>query len=144
MNINKNKGFTLIELMIVVAIIGIIAAIALPSYQDYVKRARRADAKANIFSVQLAEQKWRANHSTYTSDLTTTGLNFGTAFDATNSPYYTIALATPAPASTNYTITAAIRAGSAQVGDRCGTLTVTVSSAGEVYSATGGADCWKK
>jgi len=61
----KQKGFTLIELMIVIAVIGILAAIALPAYQDYVTRAKRADAKAGLLSVQLAQEKHRANCPVY-------------------------------------------------------------------------------
>ena len=67
MNIKLSNGFTLIELMIVVAVIGVLAAIAMPAYQDYVTRAKRADAKAGLLQVQLAEEKWRANNSNYGS-----------------------------------------------------------------------------
>jgi len=68
------KGFTLIELMIVIAIIAIIAMIALPAYSDYITRARRADAKSALISIQIAEEKWRANNVSYGS-LTDLGLS---------------------------------------------------------------------
>jgi len=68
----NNKGFTLIELMIVVAIIGILASIAYPSYQDYVLRAKRGDAKAGLLSLQLAQEKYRASCAEYASGMDST------------------------------------------------------------------------
>jgi type IV pilus assembly protein PilE len=59
------KGFTLIELMIVVAVIAVIAAIAIPAYSDYVTRAKRADGKAGLMAFQLEQEKYRANNPTY-------------------------------------------------------------------------------
>ena len=62
---DKSLGFTLIELMITVAIIGILASIAYPSYTEYVIRSKRADGKAALLAVQLEEEKWRANNTSY-------------------------------------------------------------------------------
>jgi type IV pilus assembly protein PilE len=61
----KAKGFTLIELMVVVAIIAILAAIAIPSYTEYVKKGRRIDAKDALTAVQLAQEKYRGNNVSY-------------------------------------------------------------------------------
>jgi len=66
---NPNKGFTLIELMIVLAIIAIIATIAIPAYQDYITQARRADAKSGLLSLQLAQEKLRANCAFYAQNI---------------------------------------------------------------------------
>jgi len=63
----KQIGMTLIELMIVVAIIGILAGIAYPSYQDSVRKSRRADAHTTLFGIQLALEKMRGNCSQYAS-----------------------------------------------------------------------------
>ena len=57
----SEKGFTLVELMIVMSIIAILAAIAYPSYTDYVRKSRRADAQAALANVQLAQQKLRSS-----------------------------------------------------------------------------------
>lgn len=57
---NRSKGFTLIEVMIVVVVIGILAAIAIPSYQDYVRKAKLADAKAEILKAATKLQQHKA------------------------------------------------------------------------------------
>ncbi len=141
MKANWLKGFTLIELMIVILIIGIIAAIALPAYQDYAKQARRADAKTSLLEVQLAQEKYRANNPTFTTDMTDLGYA-----GATNQPskegYYILDIPSAASAST-YTITA--QPTGIQIGDECGTFTVTVDSSGESYTAGGNdANCWNR
>lgn len=61
----KSAGFTLIELMIVVAVVAILASIALPAYQDSVRKSRRADVMTKLLNIQLEEEKWRANNTKY-------------------------------------------------------------------------------
>ena len=134
MNKTQNKGFTLIELMIVVAIIGILASIAYPSYQEYVLRAKRGDGKAAILSAQLAQEKYRANNITY----------LAVASTSSSDGYYNYAVTIGAAslASTNYIITATPTFTDAS----CGNLILTVAAGTETKSASAGsaADCWSK
>ncbi|SEF79245.1 type IV pilin protein [Thauera chlorobenzoica] len=124
----KQAAFTLIELMVVVAIIGILAAIAYPSYIEYVQRARRADGQAAILRVQLAQEKWRANNTSYGS-LSAIG-----APAQSDDKFYSIAVSNLS--ATGYTVTAT---STAQLAGACHTLTLTVSAGGE----TPGPDaCW--
>jgi type IV pilus assembly protein PilE len=133
----RPAGFTLIELMIVVAIIGILASIAYPAYQEYVKRAKRADGKAALLQVQLAQEKWRANHTTYGAQA---DINISTSPDG----YYTIAVTNPT--GTNYSATATPTG--TQTGDSCGIFAVnkdgkTTSSSIQTTSAKVN-ECWGK
>jgi type IV pilus assembly protein PilE len=128
MNTGRQRGFTLIELMIVVAIIGILASIVYPSYTDYLRSSRRADAQSDMLKIQLGMEKWRANNNTYSSTLANAGFT-----DA--NPYYSYEIADTSASA--YTIKAA--AGGDQANDTgCTSLTLNQSS------AKGPAACWKK
>jgi type IV pilus assembly protein PilE len=64
----NNKGVTLLELLAVVLIVGILAAVAIPVYTNYMIRARRADAKTVLEQVRAAQEMWRAERGTYAVD----------------------------------------------------------------------------
>ena len=68
MSYRYNRGITLIELLIVMIIVGILAAIAIPSYNSYMQRARRADAKTALEQVRAAQEMWRAERGSYAQD----------------------------------------------------------------------------
>lgn len=121
-----HRGFTLIELMIVVAVIAIIAAIAIPSYSEYVLKGRRADATRFAGEMQLALEHWRAENPSYAScGAPPCGSGtYPTLPSATASPFYVIEIVAANTNATNYRITASPRSGSAQAGDRCSVLTL--------------------
>jgi len=67
--LSNQRGFTLIELMIVVVIVGILAAIAIPAYQNYVREARRAEAKSELLRLAQVQTKWRITNISYAAPL---------------------------------------------------------------------------
>lgn len=69
------RGVSLLELMVVVAIVAILGSIAIPSYRNYVMRAQRSDATAALLRLAAAEEKFYLQNNTYTTDATPTGLN---------------------------------------------------------------------
>ncbi|HHJ80720.1 MAG TPA: prepilin-type N-terminal cleavage/methylation domain-containing protein [Candidatus Tenderia electrophaga] len=73
MNRKKSTGFTLVELMIVVAIIGIIAAIAYPSYQDQVRKSKRTDGHSKVMDAMARQERYFSENNTYTADMTALG-----------------------------------------------------------------------
>ncbi len=69
----NEKGFTLIELMIVIAIIGILAAVAIPSYQNYTKRAKASEAKIMLDALRTTNETYFAEQNSYAGSLTSLG-----------------------------------------------------------------------
>ena len=127
---NGQKGFTLIELMVVISILGIIAAIAIPSYLETVRKGRRSDAKVTILKIsQNLERCFSENNSYQVASGCTN-------FNNTNSDegYYTI---TTAQNATTFDITATAKGPQA---DETHCTTLTLDEAG----AKGGthSDCW--
>ena len=127
----RQKGFTLIELMIVVGVIAILAAIAIPNFLEQSRKGRRAEALRAIGDYQLALERYRAENPDYNCPSGTCPVP--------TSAYYTIGL-TGVPTATSYTITATRKPGSAQANDRCGNLSATQNlQAKPTWS--GDADC---
>ncbi|MEO5361997.1 MAG: prepilin-type N-terminal cleavage/methylation domain-containing protein [Magnetococcus sp. DMHC-8] len=123
-------GFTLVELLITMAIVAILSMLALPSYKQFVYRGNRADATSALLKIQLAQEKWRVNHTTY-GTLVALGIN-----SASEQGKFTIAIS--ANTATGYVATAT--ALGAQLNDTgCTTLTLTVSGTGETRTP---ATCW--
>lgn len=141
------QGFTLIEMIIVVAVIGILSAIAMPMYRDYVVRANRSDAKVALAAVALAQERYYSINNRYSSSLASLGI--GTMMGVNNSGltangFYAIAITAPNPTA-SYLLTATPQSKSGQNTDKCNVLTLNSSGAKGVsttYSGYGVDNCW--
>lgn len=142
-----DRGFTLIELMITVAIVAIVSGIAYPSYQAYVKRANRADARAQILDTAQKQERYYSSNNTYLaiSAPTTaapTGWQNWAGGSGMTSRKYNLSV-TLGGGGTSYTITAAPANGYTDT--ECGTYTLTSAN---VRNNTGNsktsAECWSK
>jgi type IV pilus assembly protein PilE len=143
----RHSGFTLIELMVVIVIIGILVKIALPAYTGSVQRAYRTDAKTALLDLATREEKFYSvnnKYSTLFSDLypgmTATSLNVQSG----STSYYTISAPTVTAASTTsaagFTASAVPVSGTAQANDPCGTFTISSTGATTVSGTM--TNCW--
>ncbi|STX51876.1 Type-IV pilin [Legionella busanensis] len=142
-----NRGFTLIELMIVVVIVAILAVIAYPSYQDYITRGRRADGQAALLDLASRMERYYTQQNTYQT--ATIGTGNATDVRGTNlSPdqWYTLSITAQTPST--YTLQATPRNQQATNDTRCQTLTLNSLGVKGIGTGPGGAPtgpvskCW--
>jgi type IV pilus assembly protein PilE len=127
--------------MIVVAIVGILSAVAFPSYTEYIRRGHRADARAGL----LQAQQWLERAATATGNYPTGALSTTLSWAGDSTKRYTIAITNNT--NTAFTLTATPRG--AQIGDKCGTYTLNHTGLrganGKTSDQAGyNPDCWGK
>ncbi len=136
--LRRDCGFTLVELLIVVAIAAILAAVALPVYVEQVRKGRRSDAVAALSAIQQAQERFRANNPSYADQLITLG--FASAYSPKE--YYALELADVS--NTGYTVSASAVTGRAQAGDsKCARMAVRLQAGRVIYESTQ-PGCWSE
>ena len=140
----RARGFSLIELMIVVAIIAIIAAFAIPAYGRYAYRAHRADGQGLLLNIATAEERYYSTFNKYGS---LTDIGYSASPVASDKQYYSGTVSIPAGSSSQSFVATATPVG-AQVGDDawCGALTLNnagVKTPGPASAASNAnGSCW--
>lgn len=131
-------GFTLVELLIAIAIVGILAAIAIPAYNDSVRKTRRGQAKADMVAIAQAMERCFTNRSTYVDCFPGNALPAPLNRSPTTGPNVFYNLSLQGVTASDY----AIRAEPVddQVGDLCETLTLRQN--GARLTSSGRNDCW--
>ncbi len=132
---DQTSGFTIMEIMIAIAILAILVAIAVPSYFSYIEKARRTDAMHTLLSIQLAQEKYHITNGTYGTLAQVWG-----GVTASQEGYYTLSISSLSGSS--YTLTAT--AGSLQSGDSegataCSPMVLTYANGTTTKTPTA---CW--
>ena len=135
----RQRGLTLVELMVVVAVMAIIATVAYPLYTAQVQKSRRADAKVALETIAVAQERFYTINGRYAAILSTLQVSADIQGGASNEGYYTIANPVLSGVDQGFTVTAT-RAGAQASDDGC--VTFTIDHTG-VKTATGTAtNCW--
>lgn len=135
------RGFTLIELMVVLAIVAILAAIAVPAFTGQVRKSRRSDAMQALSELQLKEERYRASNATYGSIVAVGGSS------TSQNAYYALSYGTPATdaactcsTATCYALTAAAQG--AQASDTACASMVLTNKCGSITKTPTTDRCW--
>jgi type IV pilus assembly protein PilE len=148
----NSRGFTLIEVMIVSAVIAILAALALPAYSQYIQRSRRVEGQALLNRVMQAQEKYFSTYNRYTTDLTGPGPNGLALVPNPGGPdcpagqilsencYYAVTAVFPAAGNQNVRLIATPRL--AQAIDKCVNLRITAAGIKDFTGNTNNGKCW--
>jgi type IV pilus assembly protein PilE len=145
----RTRGFTFVELMIGIVIVGVLTAVALPSFLGQLRKSRRAEAVSTLAMLQQAQERYRSSNTAYAGNgLLTSSLGIN---GTTASGYYTIAIT--ASSASGYTATATARTGTSQArDDNCQVLAVQMTAGNLGYGASADATinwtdpnrCWAR
>ena len=129
---------TLVELVIVLAIVATLASIALPLWNSQVQKARRDDARTALIFVQIEQEKYRADKGSYASSMSALGLS---TYNSSSRDYYNVSIVSSS--ATAYVASAAPNTNGGQDNDLCGTFAVDQSGPNEsgVYASI--SECWQ-
>lgn len=126
------RGFTLIELVIVLTVVAILAAVAVPGYQSQMRASRRAEAREALMRIQAAQERWRSSNASYAATVAAIGQP-ATSADGN------YALSVSGASATGYTATATAQAKQAS-DSSCATITVAVAGNSMTYGPSN--TCW--
>ena len=140
------RGFSLVELMVVLAIAGILAAVALPSYQNSVKKSARTAARGVLFDVVSRQEQYFLNNKSYATTLAALGLPAAYYVDNTAKPViatssdrvYAITLANTSATAFDAVATPQLE----QASDSCGNFTLKSDGTQSASGALGASECW--
>jgi type IV pilus assembly protein PilE len=130
------SGITLIELMIVVVIVSVLAAIAFPNYQEFSARAKRNEAKAALLQIKINQERFYLNNNTFTQDMTQLG--FAADPFTTDTGSYVVAVTAASPS--NFSATATYQLGGNEA-SKCVTFTIDGRGAKTSGPET---NCWER
>jgi type IV pilus assembly protein PilE len=137
---NRQQGFNLIELMIVIAALGVLVAIAYPSYSEHIRKSHRAEGMGELLELADRLERFYSDRGTYV------GASLGNAatnvYPATSeNGYYTLSIASQT--ATAFSVSAAPTSKGNQNKDKCGTFSLTSQGVKSVSNASYQDECWK-
>ena len=138
-----SRGFTMVELVVTMVVVAILAAIAIPGYTSYMRKARRTDAKAALLGLAALEERYYSTSNTYTALPTDLGFTGTTWPQPVGGGYFTVTVSPPTAATTTAVATYLITAnatGSQAADTNCATY--TISQAGARTPTTNSYECW--
>lgn len=144
MNRTRNSGFTLIELLIAVMIIGVLAAIAIPNYQQYVTRSNRTEGMALLQEAAARQERFMTQNNRYATTVAELGYSASGGRPAGRSAnnYYQLTIANSA-SSVEYSMTVVPQGTQASRDTECGTLGLNHAGAKSKTGSGALSDCWK-